>query len=704
MRENRRHWGAGLALLLALAIALGLGCRKELPELFDRNQPPETYITSAPVESLFDGYQVHLNWYGRDPDGEIAYYLWAWTDSSRAYYNAWNPETRSMDRVLRECDFECTHLTTKTDSIFFLQANDNGGTSRDLTFNVTAVDDKGRRDPVPARLYFTASVDSRPEILWLTQPPPGEIPPGTWVSTEPETIPVGEPFSCGFTGSTENAFILGYQWAYGEDPLFWPRNENGDPVWTYQDPEGEWGDTITLFFDNDVAGQSPEMEQYYRTGKFLVKARCIDLAGVESLIDTDLDELEGVVAPVLNRDPDTRLRPHEGNDFPLVVTYTAEEGEPQETINLNVRKLEPHEHPGLPIGYHYEVEDTIPWGQNTWLTVNLQGWDMDNPVNIHPDSIETRFQIDYTWTNLNLTNFQPIVADSRERYPPSSSEEAIGFPEELDLPFDHWGPAGQHYRMNILCADYTVRGFALDHYRRVDGTPLTVRFTGGFASLVDSVVLTSLDATQEIEILHREEPVNIKLQALLSAPPGFIRFLWDEDTNTATINPIEVVGTPPYDSLATCEYDLLFRVYGHDDARNGVAALLGRIWWDILDEDYTNSTLQFVPNRYWLEEGGFLLSWEPLWEEGEEPLAEGVFTYRLRIRELYDTMQEEGPPPPWLGEKDVRVRFVNTMQSQRFEELIEETPQREFQLVNIGRMSAEVGFELNIEYTPQPTN
>ena len=68
MFGRRSRWGSSLLFLVILALIAGMGCRKELPELFDRNNPPETYITSAPVESIFDSYKVHVHWHGEDID------------------------------------------------------------------------------------------------------------------------------------------------------------------------------------------------------------------------------------------------------------------------------------------------------------------------------------------------------------------------------------------------------------------------------------------------------------------------------------------------------------------------------------------------------------------------------------------------------------------------------------------------------------
>jgi len=678
MLESRRRWATALSLLLLVAIAAGLGCRKELPELFDRNNPPETYITAAPVESLFDGFQVHLHWYGRDPDGEVAYYLWAWTDSSEAYYSAWNPETSVEDRILREGDFDATHLTTRTDSIFFLKANDNGGTSRDLTFNITAVDDKGRRDPVPARLYFTTSVDQRPSILWVNEPP--------------ETLSVGEAFSCRFTGSTANGYLLGYQWSSGADPSWLPQDETDTPMWSFRHPDYADSTFITLHFSNDPL-LNPSWLSYYRYGVFAVRAKCLDLAGVESEVNADPEDLSGVVLPILNRDPNTRLRPQAGADYPLIVTYSPGQGLPDETLYYTADSVVTAS--GV---YHYVVQDTLPWGQNAYAEFHWQGWDTDDPMVVDydvPDDVDFRFQTGYSWVSPNLNNLAiNFNADSR-LYPPSDSDSSLGYPEELSLP-GAYGEFGKEYYINIAPVNYTVRGLAIDHFGRVDGTPAKVTFTGGFKPVFDMIVLTSPGATDSVDLLALPpgDPVNIKLQGQFVAPPVANRFAWDEGTRTATIQPVSVDGTFPN---TTNDFQLVLRFHGHDDDRNGVATQLGRFWWNLLDEEYANSTNQFINDKFWVEEGTFIKNWDELRDESGDPVAEGAYTMVLAVRDTLTTLLD-GTTPTYLGEKDLLALFCNTLQNDAFTEYIEEQKQREFSLSTVGRLSDQVSTSFIIEY------
>ncbi|MBN2170957.1 MAG: hypothetical protein JW819_06540 [Candidatus Krumholzibacteriota bacterium] len=675
MLESRRRWATTWSLLLLVALALGLGCRKELPELFDRNNPPETYITAAPVESLFDGFQVHLHWYGRDPDGEVVYYLWAWTDSSEAYYAAWNPETNIEDRILREGNFDATHLTTRTDSIFFLRANDNGGTSRDLTFNITAVDDKGRRDPVPARLYFTASVDQRPQIIWVNEPP--------------ETLSVGEAFSCRFTGATENGYLLGYQWSSGSDPSWYPQDATESPVWSFQHPSYADSAFITLHFANDPL-LDPAWLEYYRYGIYAIRAKCLDLAGVESEVDADPEDLRGVVLPILNRDPNTRLRPQAGADYPLIVTYSPGQGLPDETLYYTADSVASA--PGV---YHYAVNDTLPWGQNAYAEFHWQGWDTDDPMVVDydmPDDVDFRFQTGYSWISPNLNNLAIDFSANSRLYPPSDSDSALGYPEELNLP-GAFGEFGKEYFINIAPVNYTVRGFAIDHFGRVDGTPARVTFTGGHKPVFDSIVLTSPGAADSVDLLALPpgDPVTIKLQAQFVAPPAAGRFTWDEGTRTAIIQPVSVE-TYTYDN-----YEIVLRFYGHDDDRNGVATQLGRFWWNLLDEEYSNSTNQFINEKFWVEEGTFIKNWAEMRDEDGDPVTAGAYTLTLGVRELVTTVLAE-ETPAWLGGKDLRALFCNTLQNDAFTEYIETQQQRQFSLSTVGRLSEQITTSFSIEY------
>ena len=689
-----------------LALALGLGCRRELPELFDRNKAPETYLTAAPVESLFDGFQVHLSWYGLDPDGEIAYYLWAWTDSSRAYFSAWNPETQAADRILREGLFDATHLTTRTDSVFAIQANDNGGTARDVTFNVTAVDDQGKRDPVPARLYFFGSVDARPQIVWLQTPP--------------DTLDSGESFSCRFTATTENGYILGYKWASGSDPSFEPRSLTGESLWTYQIADDcsnvppiycgyQDSTAISLSFANDIGGADADMIEFYKFGTFLIKARAIDLAGVESELNTSLNNLRGAIAPVLNRDPDTRLRPWDGaNDYPVVVRFKQTNTSQYTEYGLNAVLVDtlPDGRPAPP-GFHYAVRETVPWGSGAWIRLYWQGWDYDDPIIAADpediigleDTIKTRFQMSYTWTKKNLTNGFPFSANSNGRYPAGGE---IGYPEELE--FNAFGEAGSDFEMNILPVDYIVYGYAQDYFERVDGTPVSVTFTGGFVSVVDSIVLSAIkgDGTASavrvnLSTLPAGDPVRIALHAYpVALPPNSEVVTWTPATRTFLLNPNLVSGTG---QNITDEYNLTLTFHGRDDARNGEAAQLGRARWDLVDPDFPISSLQFVPDVYEAMNQTTVNFWKEVLPGNAAPPAAGSFTVQLRIRGNFFAING-GQTPSYLGPKTFTGQFTNTIASQVVTEYIEDAPQRQIGLNNIGRVSLPLGAQVDIQYVP----
>ncbi len=708
MLGNRR-WGTFLPLVLIIALALGLGCRKELPELFDRNQAPQTIITAAPVESLFDGFQVHLSWYGNDPDGEIAYFLWAWTDSSRAYFSAWNPETRSDDRVYRDGLFDATHQTLRTDSTFTILTNDEGGTARDVTFNISAVDDQGKRDPVPARLYFFGSVDSRPEIIWLEEPP--------------DTLDAGESFYCRFTGTTSNGYILGYQWASGDDPRFEPRNVNCDPIWTYQISEDcdtvcrpealyycgmEDSTAISLHFANDIAGQDADMVDFYKFGTFLIKARCQDLAGVESELSTDLENLKGVLAPVLNRDPDTRLRPwDEGTDFPIFVRYKEDSNDPFIEYGVNAVLVDtmPDGSPAAP-GFHYAVQDTLPWGQNTWVRFFWQGWDYDDPIipydevaNDPPnnpgdlDTLRTFFQTSFAWETLTLRTNYPLNVKSDGLYPPGG---LAGAHESfiLDSGVETFGGAGTSFEMNIATpCDYTVYGYSKDFFERVDGTPATVTFTGGFASIVDSIILGSPISANTLNLteLAGSDPVRIDLQFLPYPPPPGSDFEWDPGSRTVTIY-------ASYTAFPINEFEMTLRIFGHDDERNGMYAQLGRVLWNMIDADYSTSNLQFVPNMFWVKDNESAVNfWEPVDEGASEPPAVNDYMVTLVVRDEV-IMTGEQPTPEHLGLKYFSAKFCNTIESQTVTGYIEDASQHVSNLNNTGRVSLPLGVDLDIQY------
>jgi len=185
--------GAG-TIVLALAVLLlfpASGCREKPPSQFDRNKPPETFLTSAPAESSLSFYRININWAGFDPDGFVAHYQWAITDS------------------LPDAEFLPWQTTTRTDSIFIFNVRDDSQVLG-RRFWVRAIDNEGRRDDTPAWTFFVSLDAAYPEVQFTRSRGTGTLldPPGDITVTidatdeiEPnDTIPAGGSVQFGWTG------------------------------------------------------------------------------------------------------------------------------------------------------------------------------------------------------------------------------------------------------------------------------------------------------------------------------------------------------------------------------------------------------------------------------------------------------------------------------------------------------------------------
>ncbi len=153
----------------------------------DRNLPPQTVLTGVPGDSTTNFYRLHLYWNGYDPDGEVVGYEWAITDSLP-------PVT----------DIEYAY-TTRTDSIFRFNVEE----SREVLghrFYVRAVDNEGKRDPIPKWTFFAVRNNCVP-TCWFTVAeavgPNGEVRPLTSTDTfaPSDTIPAGWGLRFSWTGA-----------------------------------------------------------------------------------------------------------------------------------------------------------------------------------------------------------------------------------------------------------------------------------------------------------------------------------------------------------------------------------------------------------------------------------------------------------------------------------------------------------------------
>src|SRR5678816_27840 len=83
---TRVRWGSFLSFGF-LGALLAFGCERDDSVTFDRNRPPETFITQGPENSIDDDptdlfYRAHLYWRGEDLDGTIAGFRFAIDDTS----------------------------------------------------------------------------------------------------------------------------------------------------------------------------------------------------------------------------------------------------------------------------------------------------------------------------------------------------------------------------------------------------------------------------------------------------------------------------------------------------------------------------------------------------------------------------------------------------------------------------------------------
>ena len=148
-------------LFCLFAVIVVAACRKPLAPNIDRNKAPETWITSAPIDTVTVRpgvpvqpgtipFKFRVYWAGSDQDGSVVGFYWAVVETHPTPAPGFGgipplPGPRPRDY----------HYTTATDTTFiFTVAEDIP--DRQHAFFIYAVDDKGKGDPTPARFIFTA--------------------------------------------------------------------------------------------------------------------------------------------------------------------------------------------------------------------------------------------------------------------------------------------------------------------------------------------------------------------------------------------------------------------------------------------------------------------------------------------------------------------------------------------------------------------
>ncbi len=252
--NSRRLWTGLLAGAIGLTIA-ATGCSGKKSVLNPKaNERPTIELTRAPFnESTRFEYSYRMNWLGYDPDGRVAYYLYAIDPPSPT---AANPEPDTVWTQTDKSERLISFSATKPDSS---KANVNG--SSDFhTFVVKAIDNGGLGGPLQSaplvRSFFTYTIAPTVQIL---DPPPSDrtrayVTPSVrinWTGTDEDGILDNKkPVKYKFILLTQNSPVP-FQIALTEPDsvrrYYAPRNWAG---W-----DSTTADTTTHQFTNLVVGQ-----------------------------------------------------------------------------------------------------------------------------------------------------------------------------------------------------------------------------------------------------------------------------------------------------------------------------------------------------------------------------------------------------------------------------------------------------------------
>ena len=422
-------------------------CRRNQPTLVDTNRAPDTEVWYAPPDSTEYNYLVHVYWRGIDRDGTVTRYIWTIKDSITPPPLGWNPAERIRD--LREGQF-----TSRTDSVFSFTAFRNVGgvglKKNRQAFYISAIDDAGKYDPLPAAIEFVATVDKLPRINFETEitvvHPDGSrtAVKKDFNNAELDTVGMFRPFNIYYSGSTANGEIRAYK--------FFPLTSNvameGADVWTE-----DLADTLRVLENRDA--------DVIPSGRFRLAAQVRDDAGAESRVDAG-QFTQGVCQVVVNYEPDTHI-------FKILNTYSKDGVTVVDSVDF--QDSEP---------------DTVPY--SSWVTMFYQGWDKPAADSSLCTDIQNKcitYQVQYRRTadiNGGPARGGSLVS-STVRWLPENGEDnnEFGTPDSTSL--------------TVGSETYNIRVRSIDEYEKPDGTPAEVPLTGNFEPTLDSFGLVNYDGT-----------------------------------------------------------------------------------------------------------------------------------------------------------------------------------------------------------------
>lgn len=196
--------GVVLCLLLAW---FGVGCRKALAPSADNNQPPETWITAAPQDTITtrdsDGFPVaptvgvipfkfHVYWAGSDQDGAVAGFYYAVVETLPL-----PQEGFALPPSLPGPKPRDYHFTTRTDTSLIFRVSEDTPV-REHAFFVYSVDNKGKADATPARFIFRA-IDNYPPLgvidIARATGPVYQLLPGGGLTSVTQTFQIRDSFN-----------------------------------------------------------------------------------------------------------------------------------------------------------------------------------------------------------------------------------------------------------------------------------------------------------------------------------------------------------------------------------------------------------------------------------------------------------------------------------------------------------------------------
>lgn len=160
-----RLWGVLVVFLMSL---VATSCRDTVDPNTDRNRPPETYLTAAPIESIAGGgldripYRFHAHWSGSDIDGEVVGFFVAVTETLATLRL---PPPKPQQYM----------FTTRTDSIIIFNVLEGFGSDREHGLYVFAVDNEGKVDPDPAYVNFVVRDRNLPGLDFLESRAEGSV-------------------------------------------------------------------------------------------------------------------------------------------------------------------------------------------------------------------------------------------------------------------------------------------------------------------------------------------------------------------------------------------------------------------------------------------------------------------------------------------------------------------------------------------------